>query len=142
MQTFAFTGPRTLTPEQSDQARRIILSLPHKAVWLIGCAGGLDAIARDLAPRPYVLFAAASRKPWELQARSKRMVDALAAAGGTLHAFPNKPCPVELSRDRWAGSGTWGTVLYAHSLGCRIELHPLAEIEIPNWLQQKQLSLF
>jgi predicted alpha/beta hydrolase family esterase len=47
-----------------------------------------------------------------------------------------------LSRDRWHGSGTWGTIFYAHSLGCPVELHPLVEMEPPEWLQQKQLNLF
>jgi hypothetical protein len=141
MQTLAFTGTRIFTPEQTAQAQSVILSLP-RCLWLVGCAGGLDALVRQHAPKPYVLFEAVSRQPWELQARSKRMVDALAAAGGTLHAFPNKPCPQGLTLNRWCGSGTWGTVFYAHSQGCPVELHPLAPIDLPGWLDQEQLSIF
>ncbi len=141
MLTFAFTGPRNLTLQQADSAFSVIYSLP-RCCWLIGCANGVDAIVRELASESFVLFKTQGSQPYHYQERSKRMIDALAAARGTLHAFPNKPCPKELTLNSWAGSGTWGTVLYAHSLSCPVELHPLAEIEIPNWLQQKQLSLF
>lgn len=141
MLTVAFTGPRKLTNQQTDQAIMVVYSLP-RCRWLIGCADGVDAIVREFAPRAFVLFKAQESQPYHYQERSKRMIDALAAAGGTLHAFPNKLCPKELTLNSWAGSGTWGTILYAHSLGCLVELHPLTEIDIPDWLQQKQLNLF
>lgn len=143
MQTLAFTGARKLTPEQADEARSALLALP-RCLWLVGCAPGLDALARSLAPHPYALFEAQGTHVYHYQQRSKRMIDALASAGGTLHAFPNKPCPQGLTRDRWLGSGTWGTIFYAHSLGCPVELHPLAEFDPPGWLteQAQQLQLF
>jgi len=142
METFAFTGARFLDSIQTETVREVLLSLPRRSYWLVGCAGGLDALARELAPKTLVLFEAQNRKPWELQARSKRMIDELAAAGGILHAFPNKPCPMELTRDRWCGSGTWGTAFYAHLKGCPVEVHPLAEMDLPGWLHQEQLNLF
>jgi len=143
METLAFTGSRILTPEQSDYAHSVILSLP-RCLWLIGCAPGLDAIARELAPKSFVLFKAQGSHAYHYQERSKRMVAALAQTGGTLHAFPNKPCPVAISRTSWGGSGTWGTILEAHSLGCPVELHPLIELELPLWLLEsgQQLNLF
>jgi hypothetical protein len=54
MLTFAFTGPRNLTLQQADSAFSVIYSLP-RCCWLIGCANGVDAIARELAPKSYVL---------------------------------------------------------------------------------------
>ncbi|MDX2241395.1 MAG: hypothetical protein NW224_11985 [Leptolyngbyaceae cyanobacterium bins.302] len=143
MQTLAFTGARKLTSEQVNHAHSIILSLP-RCLWLVGCAPGLDAIARELAPKPFVLFEAQGTHVYHYQKRSKNMIDALAAAGGTLHAFPNKPCPQGLTLDSWKGSGTWGTIFYAHSLGCPVELHLLAEVDLPSWLteQVQQLQLF
>ncbi|NJP11927.1 MAG: hypothetical protein HC866_22680 [Leptolyngbyaceae cyanobacterium RU_5_1] len=141
MQTFAFTGPRKLTPKQEAEARHVLWSLSSPAVWLFGDAEGLDALARDLAPIG-VLFEAKSKRVWELQARSKRMVEAIAYAGGTLHAFPNKPCPTGLTLQSWQGSGTWGTIVYAHSKGVPVELHWLCFPEQVPWLEQKQLALF
>lgn len=142
MDTFAFTGARFLDSAQTKMAREVLNRLPRRSCWLVGCAGGLDALAREIAPKTMLLFEAHNRKPWELQARSKRMIDECAACGGTLHAFPNKPCPVELTRDRWCGSGTWGTAFYAHLKGCPVIVHPLTAINLPGWLDQEQLSLF
>lgn len=141
MQTLAFTGPRFLSPDQRNQTTKTLLGLSREGTWLVGCAAGLDALVRELAPNS-VLFQAPNRKPWELQRRSKQMIDALAARSGILHAFPNKPCPKGLTLDSWCGSGTWGTILYAHRKGCWVELHPLIEMELPDWLEQEQLSFF
>jgi len=70
-------------------------------------------------------------------------VDAIAGAGGTLHAWVNKPCPEELTVNSWKGSGTWGTVRYAHSKGVRVELHWLTDqTHTPEWMSQEQLSLW
>ena len=141
MLILAFTGARSLTPEQGNYAYSVISSLP-RGLWLVGCAPGLDAIARELAPKSFVLFEAQGTQAYHYQQRSKNMIDALADAGGTLHAFPNKPCPQGLTLDSWKGSGTWGTILYAHSQGCPIQLHPLVSLDSPEWLYQAQLTLF
>ena len=140
------TGPRVLTPQQQHQASQDLKALTTTATALhAGDALGLDALARAIATSssvPLHEHNTQGRRPWQLQQRSKRLVEALAAAGGTLHAWPNKPCPAGLTPSSWKGSGTWGTVRYAVALGVPVELHPLAEFVRPEWLAQKQLALF
>ena len=108
-----------------------------------GDATGLDALARDLAAscRLYQ-YDAEGWKSWQLQKRSRAMVDALAMVGGTLHAWPNKPCPVGLTVKSGKGSGTWGTVRYAIAQGVPVKLHSLTPEEIaPDWLEMKAQQL-
>lgn len=139
------TGPRSLTTEQQQQAYFDLWELDHRnpnAHWHVGDALGLDALAREVATGLQHRYDAASREPWELQRRSKRMVDALAVGGGVLHAWPNKPCPAGITPDSWKGSGTWGTVRYAVSRGVAVELHWLVEeCLLPEWMEQTQMSL-
>jgi hypothetical protein len=70
------------------------------------------------------------------------MIRALAAAGGTLHAWPNKPCPVGVTRHKWQGSGTWGTARYAMALGVPVVWHKLGRFELPDWAVEQQATLF
>ena len=141
------TGPRKLTDEQAQQAAYELWEIwnygGQTCPWLVGCAAGLDELARQTCEsQQLTLYTAAGRQPWQLQARSKRLVEALAAQGGTLHAWPNKPCPAGLTAKSWKGSGTWGTVAYAKQLGVKVELHPLTEgLELPDWWAAKQMSL-
>lgn len=116
----------------------------------VGCASGVDALACQAAVKAgadVVMWRAEDEGPRmphaaKLQARSKRMVRALAAAGGVLVAYPNKPCPGGVTVASWQGSGTWGTVRYAVALGCEVVVVPLAAMELPEWLTQKQGALF
>jgi hypothetical protein len=145
-----FSGVRALTSFQAEIVEKKltkISSIYERCVWHVGDATGVDAIARRLATEfatKLVVYTADNWTPWELQQRSKRMVDAL--SGGVLVAFPNKPCPARLTPwrcDRWYGSGTWGTVAYAIRCGVRVELYPLTDEAIaPAWLIVDQLSLF
>lgn len=145
MPTFGFTGPRALTPEQAIQASYDLYEIDthnEGATWHVGDADGVDKLARENCREGSLTeHNAEGRKPWQLQARSKRLVEALAQAGGTLHAWPNKPAPADLKPDSWQGSGTWGTILYAHTLGVQVVLHPLADFPAPVWLSQEQMSL-
>lgn len=131
-------GPRKLTHHQRGQAWATLHTLltPHTRLH-VGCACGLDAIAWGLAYKTWNVqhHIAEGRAPWQLQQRTKRLVTALAAEGGTLHAWPNKPCPPQLTRSRWKGSGTWGAIREAVALGVPVELHPLGDLgEQPSWL--------
>ena len=127
MHHILITGPRNLTPKQQAIASHRLQTIWHhtpNSHWHVGCASGVDAIARQTCDsEKLTIYRAQSRDPWELQARSRRMVDA--CESGTLYAFPNKNCPQGLTLKSWKGSGTWGTVFYAHSKGFKIEL---------NWL--------
>jgi hypothetical protein len=141
-----FTGTRRVSHTQEQQARTALVEIKQQhpgAIWHVGDAPGLDALVRATNPEA-VIYIAQGRKAWELQQRSRKMVEAIGS--GILYAFPNKLCPPELSPnhcDRWFGSGTWGTVAYAVSLGVSVAIVPLVEnLELPAWTTQQQLSLF
>jgi hypothetical protein len=153
MTTVGISGARKLSPKQAQQVRRELTELMRG--WEVthchvGDAAGVDAIACDVATRAprvkLVLYEIRSRERWAYAERSTRMVKGLAAEGGTLHAWVNKPCPPGLSKSKtWkgaSGSGTWGTVALAVGHGLKVELHWLTEPqEEPDWMIEKQLSL-
>lgn len=143
------TGTRQLTRTQTVAVRTELQRVVAGAVLHVGDAQGIDALALAVGRVHAVtcqLHQARSREPWQLQARSKRLVHAVACSG-TLHAWPNKACPAGLTLNHWKGSGTWGTMRYAASLGVPIVLHhellPL-NVVLPDWLQTygHQLALF
>ncbi len=145
MQVVGVTGTRKLTESQAEQATKKLRSLLDKATKLhVGDATGIDDLARRCANAgmEVELHETEGRKPYQLQQRSKRMVDALVKENGTLLAFANKPCPTGVTVNSWAGSGTWGTVRYAIAKGVPVELQWLIEpCELPDWLTEKQLTL-
>jgi hypothetical protein len=145
MHVIGITGTRKLTECEAAKATRELRSLLDKAPKLhVGDATGIDALARRCvnAEIEVELHETEGRKPYQLQQRSKRMVDAIVKEKGILHAFVNKPCPTGVTVNSWAGSGTWGTVRYAIAKGVPIELHWLIEpCELPDWMIEKQLTL-
>jgi hypothetical protein len=145
MHVVGITGTRKLTESEAAKATRELRSLLDKTTKLhVGDAAGIDALACKCANAgmKVELHKTEGRKPYQLQQRSKRMVDALAKENGILHAFPNKPCPAGVTVNSWAGSGTWGTVRYAIAKGVPIELHWLIEpCQLPDWMMEKQLTL-
>lgn len=144
MQVIGISGVRELTAEQQRIVRgqmRWELLLADKVH--VGCARGVDALARELAANTsklLVVHNSEGYKAWQLAQRSKRMVDAIAADGGELHAWVNKPCPDGLTRHSWKGSGTWGTACYAASKNVPVILHKLVDCPDPTWLNQQQLA--
>jgi hypothetical protein len=145
MKVVGVTGTRKLTESQARKAMKELRELLTKATKLhVGDAAGIDAIARKCANTAIEveLHETEGRKPYQLQQRSKHMVDALAKENGILHAFVNKPCPGGVTVSSWAGSGTWGTVRYAIALGVPVEIHWLIEpCDLPDWMREKQLTL-
>jgi hypothetical protein len=152
----AVTGPRQLTPIQHNRAFVTLLNTRNVAALHVGDAFGLDKMALDIwngknrrakqlgtEQTEITIYHTEGKQPWQLQQRSKKMVDAIAKQGGTLHAFPNKSCPQGLTVTSWKGSGTWGTVRYAMAKGVAVELHWLTDEagELPDWMGQKQLTL-
>jgi hypothetical protein len=140
-----FSGPRSLVQNQAAQVRLELVKISMISdcqIWHVGDAVGVDALARELAPE-LVIYKAISREPWELQKRSKRLVDALAVVGGSLHVWINKPCPDGVTVNSWKSSGSWGTARYAVFKGVVVVLHWLiGEQPTPQWMNQGQLSLF
>ncbi len=146
MKAIGVTGARKLTKEQAEQAHYELWEVWHfseGAIWHIGDANGIDAMARaTIQPEQLHEYKSEGFEVWQLQQRSRRMVDALSADKGTLHAWVNKPCPNGLTVASWQGSGTWGTVCYAVSKGVPVVIHWLIEEAVtPEWMSQKQLSL-
>ena len=152
MTTVGISGVRKLTQEQEQQVRRELTELMRG--WEVthchvGDAAGVDAIARDVAHATSVKATwheIRSHERWAYAERSTRMVKALAAEAGTLHAWINKPCPPGLKPGKtWKGangSGTWGTVALAVGHGLKVELHWLTEPrEEPDWMENRQLIL-
>ena len=140
MQHIGVTGPRRLTREQEDWLRGQLLALLDNYHLHVGDAEGVDALARQLKKGPKTVYKTEGYQRWQLQARSKRLVEALAQLGGTLYAYPNKPRPVGLTPNNWQGSGTWGTIAYAQSRGVRVVLLPLPGLELEE--EPEQLTLW
>lgn len=147
------TGPRTLCLSERSKVftdMSLIVRAASELVY-VGDADGVDAIAVHLAGEVdcrLMLYKKRADLPGRARCaeRTTRMVKALAATGGTLHGWPNKPAPPNLKPSRgWprgaAGSGTWGAIALATGLGIPVILHPLNEFEAPEWLQVAQLPL-
>jgi hypothetical protein len=141
MTTLGVTGVRNLTKEQAAQVEAEVWELDRQATrWHIGDASGVDQVARQtIANGQLIEHNADGRQPWQLAARSTKMVMALAESNGTLHAWASAPPPEGLKPcKKWKnaqGSGTWGTVALAAGLGVTVELHWLGqERELPDWL--------
>lgn len=146
MTIIAVTGPRRLTEAETEEATPKLIPILKNKTLYVGDATGLDALAAELATT-VKCFEKKLHLPYKVQGaeRSTRMVKALAADGGSLHAFPNKPAPPDLKPAKsWPkntlGSGTWGTIALTVGLGLEVELHPLIAIEIPDWLPVTQLA--
>jgi hypothetical protein len=149
--TIAVTGSRKLTGREAEQALWDLDNLVCCHRWLMGDASGLDALAWRVAQKNSVvidLYQVHNQLPIRARyaERSTRMVKALAANGGILHAWPNKACPPDLCPSRrWPksanGCGTWGTIGLAVGLGVPVVLHPLVDFAWPSWLQVEQLAL-
>lgn len=147
MTHFCFTGPRQITYGQGCKIERALEKLKGES-WHVGDAFGVDLVVADyLLCRGERLekYHAEGRQPWQLAARSRRMVDGCWERGNAkLIAFPNKPCPDGVKPQktfRGRGSGTWGTIAYAKYLGLEVELVWLTPGLEPDWMKQEQLVL-
>lgn len=141
MAVIGVTGARKLTTEQVEQVRYELWELDILGTeWHIGDAAGVDEVARNWVINGTVkTYEVMGGEKWHYAERSTRMVKAIAAAGGTLHAWVNKPAPQALKPAKsWGkanGSGTWGTVALALGLGVTVEIHWLVDgLEAPDWL--------
>ncbi len=99
MTAIGITGARSLTTDQAIQVNRELVELMRTGEVThcrVGEASGVDEIGRYVANVVGVRatwYHAEGRKPWQLQTRSKGMVNDLAKANCPLHAWVNKPCP-------------------------------------------------
>jgi len=150
----AFSGPRSLTPEQEKLCRKHLSESDCRITWnlqnriAVGDAKGVDKMVFDYYTEQRLrhkidLYEVEGRQPWQFAARTQRMLD-----DGATHllAMPNKPCPEECKPSTafsGHGSGTWGAIAYAKKLSLEIWLYPLvANLTRPEWLDEQQLRLF
>jgi hypothetical protein len=141
MAVIGVTGARKLTTEQEEQIKYELWELDHAGnEWHIGDAAGVDELARNWVVNGKLnIYEVNGSEKWHYAERSTRMVKAIASAGGTLHAWANKPAPQGLKPAKnWKtanGSGTWGTIALAKGLGVTVELHWLVDgLEAPDWI--------
>lgn len=149
MSVIACTGPRQLSPNQQAKVEKELHQVFAGCEFLhIGDATGLDGLALHTAKQhklPFLFYEKFAHLHYRARCaeRSTRMIKALAAAGGTLHAWPNKNAPATLQPAKsWPkgaqGSGTWGTIALAVGLGIPVVIHPLEKIDLPDWLTVRQ----
>jgi hypothetical protein len=147
MTNYCYTGTRETTYGQACKIQGT-LALAAGESYHVGDANGVDRLVRDYLAatgKRVEIYHAEGRQPWQLAARSKRMVDECAKLGNAkLIAYPNRPCPAGVKPGKnfnGRGSGTWGTIAYAKHLGLEIEVIWLCEPSEPVWLKQTQLTL-
>lgn len=149
----AFTGSRHLDKQQETQVYRQFQKFVSTSEqnWHVGDMTGLDAFVR----RAHHYYSARANEGYKVKEltvykvegnqrrhfaeRSKRMVESIAKLNNPwLYAFPVKPCPmgcIPSKNPNGKGSGTWLTIAYAKHLGVPIQLFPLADFELPDWLK-------
>ena len=118
-----FSGSRS--PSGTSVAAVRAAAAAVSAPVLVGCAKGVDEVARELFPNARVFSVSSGLFGSGRSAfarRSAAFVRALSSAGGVLLSFPSSPCPAGLLPSRsWSsacgGSGTWGTLALAVGLG-------------------------
>lgn len=121
------SGSRAPSPASASVCRWAVRQLAPSASVVVGCATGIDAVARALRPSASVVQAAAfGFGPGALAARSTAVVRAVGGGGPSALwlAFPSGPCPAGLVPSRrssacfsGSGSGTWASLALAVGLG-------------------------
>ena len=140
-----FSGGRSVPCPASLRAlRSAVAAVPSGVPVFVGCAGGVDAVVRSLAPSASVFSVASGAfgsGRGAFAARSVACVRAVAAAGGVWVSFPSSACPAGLvpssSPSRCfsgLGSGSWASLAFAAGLGlpCLVFLPPGVSVP-PCW---------
>lgn len=156
-----FTGTRNkLSQKQHKLVNRVLAEYANFDTWVVGdCQGGVDNLVETchcqgigMDDGKTIVVTASLEKHrvtgtenYEFAKRSLRMIKSL-PTGATVVGFPNKPCPPNCypcKNPNGGGSGTYLTLAAAVYRGdLNVVVHPLADFQIPNWLQTKQLNLF
>jgi len=115
-----FSGSRSC-PQSVAAALSVAASVGVSCPVLVGCAAGVDGAIRSAFPCAQV-FAAASRLPGALAARSAALVGAVVAGAGVLVVCPaaGQACPVGVrpgAAFSGGGSGSWASAALAVQLG-------------------------
>ena len=121
------SGSRAPSPASASVCRWAVRQLAPSASVVVGCASGIDAVARALRPGASVVRASQyGAGPGALAARSTAVVRAVASGGPAALwlSFPSGPCPAGLVPSRSSsacfsghGSGSWASLALAVGLG-------------------------
>jgi hypothetical protein len=95
-QAFGFSGSRAPSSGSLSVVSWVCAQVPSSASVLVGCAAGVDAVARAAFPAAHVFSVGRPASRGAFAARSVRCVAAVAAAGGLWLSFPSSGCPVGL----------------------------------------------
>ncbi len=124
-----FSGSRVCAPGAESAIAAVAAFVSPSAVVAVGCARGVDAVARGLFPSASVFSVASGR--WgrgrgAFAGRSSACVRSVAVPGGVWVSFPASLCPPGLSPSSsssrcFAGfsAGSWSSLAFALGLGVR-----------------------
>lgn len=122
-----FSGSRVAAPGAEEQIAEISRFVPSSSVVVVGCARGVDQIAREIFPSARVFRVASGdygRGRAAFARRSSACIEA--TRGGLWLSFPASSCPSGVSPGKKAfngsGSGSWSSLGYALGLGVRCVL--------------------
>jgi hypothetical protein len=122
-----FSGSRAPSVASVRALHLVLAALPAATSVVVGCAVGIDALARSACPLARVFRAVDyGVGRGSLAARSVACVRAVATAGGVWVSLPDAACPTGLRPSSSAascfagyGSGSWGSLALALGLGVR-----------------------
>lgn len=133
-----FSGSRQLGA-LGPAVSTVALAVPPGVPVVVGCARGVDQLARSLLPRAEVFQASAFGSGVPALVRRSAAVARSLAGSGLLLAFPAGAAPAGLAPSPivgrcfcGAGSGTWATVALALGLGVPVALY-LPGVPPPPW---------
>lgn len=130
-----FSGSRSC-PQSVAAALSVAASVGAGCPVVVGCAAGVDGAIRSAFPGAQV-FAAASRLPGALAARSAALVGAVVAGSGVLVVCPaaGQACPAGVrpgSAFSGGGSGSWASAALAVQFGGAVLVWSASPL--PAWL--------
>ncbi|MEA5511782.1 hypothetical protein VB715_18580 [Crocosphaera sp. UHCC 0190] len=136
-----FSGSRRLVPGAAAVVAAAVAAVPPSVPFSVGCARGVDSLARSLCPGASVFSVASGR--WGVgrgafAGRSVACVRSVAVPGGVWVSFPSSPCPVGLAPSpsssrcfSGSGSGSWASLAVALGLGLRCVVWLPAGVSAP-----------
>jgi hypothetical protein len=118
-----FSGARSASPALASLVAAVCRCVPSVSSVFVGCANGVDSVARACLPDASVFSVASGSWGSGPAAFARRSAACVAAvgAGGLWVSFPSGCCPAGLLPSRrWvsaSGSGSWGSLAVAAGSG-------------------------
>ncbi len=119
-----FSGSRVAAPGAKKQISEVSRFVPSSSVVAVGCARGVDAIAREIFLEARVFRVASGDYGRGRAAFARRSIACVESCqGGLWLSFPASSCPPGLMPKKSAfngsGSGSWASLAYAIAIGVR-----------------------